>query len=164
MTAGMSKRRNYSDAFLTHSFVNLTDKDQDRLRCFIFNKVLTKESLKLPELDAHLKKHHLALQGQDRAFFELKAKPLKRIQFGAQRRSEQQLLAGVEPAHIVAHKAEKQQKCHTIAEKLIMPLCKSKGGKCAWQRSSEKTEHCFLCQTIGFAGRWMIWLKIYLRR
>ena len=60
-----------------------------------------------------------------RAFFEGRAKLLKGVQFGAQEGSGQKLLAGVEASYIVAHKVAKHQKCHTIAETLILPCVKA---------------------------------------
>ena len=95
--AGTGKKRNYSKAFF---------KVQDRPQCFIFNKVLTNESLKPSKLEAHLKKCHPVLQNKARDFFERKAKCLKGIQFGAQESRGQQLLAAVEASCVVAYKAE----------------------------------------------------------
>ena len=101
--AGMGKKRNYSEAFLSYGFVNLPDKVQDRPQCVVCNKVLTNESLKPSKLEAHLKKCHPVLQNKDRDFFERKAKCPKGIQFGAQGSRGQQLLAAVEALYRVFH-------------------------------------------------------------
>ena len=136
--AGMAKKRNYSEAFLAYGFVNLPDKGQDRPQCVICNKVLTNESLKPSKLEAHLKKCHPTLQEQDRAFFERRAKQLKGIQFGAQGKSGQQILAGVEASYIVAYKVAKQQKSHTIAEKLVLPCAKAMVAKVCGEDQAKK--------------------------
>jgi len=120
--AGTGKKRNYSEAFLAQGFVNT---GQDRPQFDICNKVLTNESLKPSKVEAHLKNSHPSSQDQDRAFVERRPKHLKGIQFGTHGRSGQKLLAGVEASYIVAYKVEKQQKCHTIAEKLIKPRTKA---------------------------------------
>ena len=87
--------------------------------------MLTNESLKPSKLEAHLNKCDPVLQNKNKDFFELKAKCLKGIQFGAQGSRGQQLLAAVEASHVVAYKVAEQQKCHTIAETLIMPCAKA---------------------------------------
>ena len=136
--AGTGKKRNYSEAFLSYGFVNLPDKVQDRPQCVICNKVLTNESLKPSKLEAHLKKCHPVLQNKDRDFFERKAKCLKGIQFGAQGSRGQQLLAAVEASYVVAYKVAKQQKCHTIAETLIMPCAKAMVAKLCGEDQAKK--------------------------
>ena len=120
--AGTGKKRNYSEDFLAQGFVNI---GQDRPQCVICNKVQTNESLKPSKFKAHLKNCHPSLQDQDRAFVERRAKHFKGIEFGTHGRSRQKLLAGVEASYTVAYKVAKQQKCHTIAEKLVMPCTKA---------------------------------------
>ena len=105
---GTGKKRNYSEAFLSYGFVNLPDKVQERPQCVICNKVLMNESLKPFKLEAHLKKCHPVLQNKDRDFFKRKAKCLKGIQFGAQGRRGQQLLAAVEALYVITCKVAKQ--------------------------------------------------------
>ena len=136
--AGTGKKRNYSEAFLSYGFVNLPDKVQDRPQCVICNKVLTNESLKLSKLEAHLKKCHPVLQNEDRDFFERKAKCLKGIQVGAQESRGQQFLAAVEASYVFAYKVAKQQKCHTIAETLIMPCAKAMVAKLCGEDQAKK--------------------------
>ena len=136
--AGTGNTRNYSEAFLSYGFVNLPDKVQDRPQCVVCNKVLTNESLKPSKLEAHLKKCHPVLQNKDRDFFERKAKCLKGIQFGSQGSRGQQLLAAVEASYVVAYKVAKQQKCHKIAETLIMPCAKAMVAKLCGEDQTKK--------------------------
>ena len=75
---------------------------------------------------------------QGRDFFERKAKCLKGIQFGAQGSRGQQLLAAVEASYVVAYKVAKQQKCHTIAETLIMPCAKAMVAKLCGEDQAKK--------------------------
>ena len=100
--------------------------------------MLTNESLKPSKLEAHLKKCHPVLQNKDKDFFERKAKCLKGIQFGAQGSRGQQLLAAVEASYVVAYKVAKQQKCHTIAETLIMPCAKAMVAKLCGEDQAKK--------------------------
>ena len=78
------------------------------------------------------------LQNKDRDFFECKAKCLKGIQFGAQGSRGQQLLAAIEASYVVAYKVTKQQKCHTIAETLIMPCAKAMVAKLCGEDQAKK--------------------------
>ncbi|XP_069941789.1 zinc finger BED domain-containing protein 5-like [Cherax quadricarinatus] len=117
----MSKKRTYTDAFLRHGFVNLTSGGEDRPQCVACHKVLTNESLKPSKLSAHLQKCHPNLQNKDQAYFQCQAVALKNIQFGSSGIQAQKLQAAVEASYCVAYKIAEQQKCHTIAENLIMP-------------------------------------------
>ncbi|KAF2355875.1 Zinc finger BED-type [Trinorchestia longiramus] len=117
----MSKKRTYSDAFLRYGFVNLPSGGEDRPQCVICHKVLTNESLKPSKLSTHLQKCHPNLQNKDQAFFQRQAVALKNIQFGSSGIQAQKLQAAVEASSFVAYKVAEQQKCHTIAENLIMP-------------------------------------------
>lgn len=117
----MSKKRTYTDAFLRHGFVNLPSGGEDRPQCVVCHKVLTNESLKPSKLSAHLQKCHPSLQNEDQAYFQRRAVALKNIQFGSSGIQTQKLQAAVEASYFVAYKVAEQQKCHTIAENLIMP-------------------------------------------
>ncbi|KAF2347537.1 Ribonuclease H-like domain [Trinorchestia longiramus] len=117
----MSKKRTYSDAFLRYGFVNLPSGGEDRQQCVIYHKVLTNESLKPSKLSTHFQKCHPNLQNKDQAYFQRQAVALKNIQFGSSGIQAQKLQAAVEASYFVAHEVAEQQKCHTIAENLIMP-------------------------------------------
>ncbi|KAF2356031.1 Zinc finger BED-type [Trinorchestia longiramus] len=117
----MSKKRTYSDAFLRYGFVNLPSGGEDRPPCVICHKVLTNESLKPSKLSTHLQKCHPNLQNKDQANIQRQAVALKNIQFGSSGIQTQKLQAAVEVSYFVAYKVAEQQKCHTIAENLIMP-------------------------------------------
>ncbi|KAK8745050.1 hypothetical protein OTU49_000428, partial [Cherax quadricarinatus] len=90
-------------------------------QCVACHKVLTNESLKPSKLSAHLQKCHPNLQNKDQAYFQRQAVALKNIQFGSSGIQAQKLQAAVEASYCVAYKIAEQQKCHTIAENLIMP-------------------------------------------
>nr|XP_053637319.1 zinc finger BED domain-containing protein 5-like [Cherax quadricarinatus] len=107
--------------FLRHGFVNLTSGGEDRPQCVACHKVLTNESHKPSKLSAHLQKCHPNLQNKDQAYFQRQAVALKNIQFGSSGIQAQKLQAAVEASYCVAYKIAEQQKCHTIAENLIMP-------------------------------------------
>ncbi|KAF2345195.1 Ribonuclease H-like domain [Trinorchestia longiramus] len=117
----MSKKRTHSDAFLRYGFVNIPSGGEDRPPCVIYHKVLTNESLKPSKLSTHLQKCHPNLQNKDQAYFQRQAVAPKNIQFGSSGIQAQKLQAAVEASYFVAYEVAEQQKCHTIAENLIMP-------------------------------------------
>ncbi|KAF2346143.1 Zinc finger BED-type, partial [Trinorchestia longiramus] len=117
----MSKKRTCSDAFLRYGSVNLPSGGEDRPQCVICHKVLTNESLKPSKLSTHLQKCHPNLQNKDHTYFQRQAVALKNIQFGSSGIQAQKLQAAMEASYFVAYKVAEQQKCHTIAENLIMP-------------------------------------------
>ncbi len=134
----MSKKRSYSEAFIAHGFVNLPQAGSDRPQCVICNKVLTNESLKPSKLSSHLQKCHPEVQHKDQAYFEHRAHQLKGIQFGHSSAPAQRLLAAVEASYIVAYKVAQQEKCHTIAESLIMPCAKEMVTKMCGEDQAKK--------------------------
>ena len=104
--------------------MNLPTAGEDRPQCVICHKLLANESLKLSKLSEHLHNCHENLQDLDLAYFQQRAKELKGIQFGRSGVPAQRLLAAVEASYMVAYKVAQQQKCHTIAENLILPCAK----------------------------------------
>ncbi|KAF2364600.1 Zinc finger BED-type [Trinorchestia longiramus] len=140
----MSKNRTYSDAFLRYGFVNLPSGGEDRPQCVICHKVLTNESLKPSKLSTHLLKCHPNLQNKDQAYFQRQVVPLKNIQFGSSGIQAQKLQAAVETSYFVAYKVAKQQKCHTIAENLIMPCAYEMVSKVCGEDQAKKLSVIYL--------------------
>lgn len=134
----MSKKRSFCEAFISHGFVNLPSAGTDRPQCVICHKVLTNESLKPSKLAGHLKNCHPHVKDKDQAYFERRAEQLRGIQLNRSGAPAEKLLAAVEASFIVAYKVAQQQKCHTIAESLIMPCAKEMVSKVCGEEQAKK--------------------------
>ena len=156
----MSKKRKYSDEYISFGFTFMTERDgTQKPQCFLCGKVLANGSMKPSKLKDHLNSFHpnnlsdkIDQLRVKKARFE-KAGTLPKLGFITTQKP------FVEASYKVAYRIAKQKKPHTIGETLIKP-CVLEMVEIVCGKKERHSNQC-LCQMTPFSPELLTFLPTF---
>ncbi|XP_077965569.1 zinc finger BED domain-containing protein 5-like, partial [Styela clava] len=119
----MSKR-NYSPAYIKYGFIAIEHNGEVLPQCVVCMKTLANSAMKPSLLQRHLDTNHPDKKDRNESFFQRLGEQVKRQRFDNTGTIYQRKKCAVEASYEVALLIAKNQKAHTIGERLIMPAAK----------------------------------------